>query len=37
MYLSDEQFQQLFGMDKAAWAKVPGWKKPAKKKEVGLF
>ena len=35
--LSDPEFATVFGMDKAAFASLPTWKKTAKKKEVGLF
>eukprot|EP00892_Ulva_mutabilis_P012906 jgi/Ulvmu1/9989/UM059_0038.1 len=36
-YLSDEQFQEVFSMDKAAFAAMPLWKRQDKKKKVGLF
>jgi hypothetical protein len=36
-YLSDAEFQTLFGTSKAEFAKQPGWKRQAKKKELGLF
>lgn len=36
-YLSNEEFQQLFGMDQAAFAAMPKWKQVNKKKELGLF
>lgn len=36
-YLSDEAFQELMGMDKAAFAAMPKWKQVNKKKELGLF
>jgi advillin len=35
--LSDEQFQQVFGMDKAAFAKLPKWKQVAAKRGAELF
>lgn len=35
--LSDPEFATVFGMDKAAFASLPTWKRTAKKKEVGLF
>jgi hypothetical protein len=34
--LSDEEFQQLFGSDKATFAALPGWKKLAAKKAKNL-
>lgn len=37
MYLSDADFQSVFGMDKAAWEKMPAWKRKNKKKEAKLF
>ena len=36
-YLADEEFEQLFGMDKAAFAALPGWKRNAAKKKHNLF
>ncbi len=36
-YLADEEFEQLFGMDKAAFAALPGWKRNAAKKKHKLF
>jgi len=36
-YLSPADFMSVFGMDKAALAAMPKWKRDAKKKEVGLF
>ena len=36
-YLSDAEFQSVFGMDKAAFEKLPGWKKTAAKKKADLF
>ena len=36
-YLSDEQFQEVFSMDKAAFKAMPLWKRQDKKKKVGLF
>jgi len=36
-YLSDSDFQAVFGMDKAAFAGLPKWKQQAAKKKNGLF
>lgn len=36
-YLEDEKFQELFGMDKEAFAALAGWKKSAAKKKHKLF
>jgi hypothetical protein len=36
-YLSDAEFQTLFGMDKAAFSALPKWKRQAAKKKNGLF
>jgi Villin headpiece domain len=36
-YLSDEQFKEAFGMDKAAFAAMPLWRRQQKKKDAGLF
>jgi villin 1/advillin len=36
-YLSDEDFQAAFAMDKAAFDALPGWKKTAAKKKAKLF
>ena len=36
-YLSDADFQTHFGMDKAAFAKLPAWKSKGVKQELGLF
>lgn len=36
-YLSDEEFKNVFKMDKEQFAKLPGWKQTKSKKEVGLF
>eukprot|EP00746_Dinoflagellata_sp_MGD_P002675 gnl/MRDRNA2_/MRDRNA2_105239_c0_seq1.p1 gnl/MRDRNA2_/MRDRNA2_105239_c0~~gnl/MRDRNA2_/MRDRNA2_105239_c0_seq1.p1 ORF type:complete len:285 (+),score=92.82 gnl/MRDRNA2_/MRDRNA2_105239_c0_seq1:73-927(+) len=36
-YLPDSKFQELFGMDKAAFAKLAKWKKDAAKKKHDLF
>ena len=36
-YLSDEDFQETFGMNKAAFAALPKWKRDAKKKAHHLF
>jgi hypothetical protein len=35
--LSDEEFVSVFGMDKASFAKLPGWKQMNAKKAKGLF
>ena len=35
MFLSDADFESVFGMDKAAWEKMPAWKRKNKKKEAG--
>jgi len=37
MYLADSVFQELFGMPKADFAKLPKWKKDGVKKKHGLF
>ena len=37
MYLGIAEFEALFGMDKTAFAALPGWKKTAAKKKHGLF
>ena len=36
-YLEDAKFQELFKMDKDAFAALPGWKKTAAKKKHNLF
>jgi len=36
-FLSVEEFQEAFGMNKAAYTALPGWKKQAAKKKAGLF
>jgi hypothetical protein len=36
-YLSDEDFQKTFNMDKASFAKMPKWKRDREKKKHGLF
>jgi len=36
-YLFDEDFVEIFSCDKAAFKKLPKWKRDAKKKEVKLF
>ena len=36
-YLDSAAFQELFGMDKAAFDALPGWKRTAAKKKHGLF
>jgi villin 1/advillin len=37
IYLSDADFQSLFGMDKDAWEKLPKWKREGAKKKNKLF
>jgi hypothetical protein len=37
MALEEGKFQELFGTDKASFAKLPGWKKAGLKKKHGLF
>lgn len=37
LYLSEADFQKAFGMDYAAFSKLPGWKKTNLKKKAGLF
>ncbi|KAG7958748.1 hypothetical protein I3843_10G032600 [Carya illinoinensis] len=36
-YLSDEEFQTIFGMTKGAFCKLPKWKRDMQKKKVDLF
>lgn len=36
-YLADDEFAKIFGMDKAAFAKLPNWRKKQKKQKAGLF
>ncbi|KAG2683507.1 hypothetical protein I3760_10G033100 [Carya illinoinensis] len=36
-YLSDEEFQTIFGMTKGAFSKLPKWKRDMQKKKVDLF
>ncbi|TYI97543.1 hypothetical protein E1A91_D01G150900v1 [Gossypium mustelinum] len=36
-YLSDEEFETVFGMPKEAFYKLPKWKQDLQKKEVDLF
>lgn len=36
-YLSDAEFAQVFGMDKAAFRAMPKWKRDQNKKNKGLF
>lgn len=36
-YLTAEAFQELFGMDEAAFAAQPLWRRQQRKKDVGLF
>jgi hypothetical protein len=37
IHLTDAEFQKAFAMDKAAFAKLPVWKKTDMKKKAGLF
>lgn len=37
MYLSDAEFETVFGMNKAAWSLLKKWKQENKKKELKLF
>jgi len=37
MYLSDEDFTNMFKMSKAQFNALPAWKKKQKKQEFGLF
>ena len=37
LYLSDDVFQEKFGMDKAAFAAQPAWKQKSKKQALNLF
>ena len=36
-YLTDAEFQTVMDMTKDDFAKLPKWKRQAKKKETGLF
>jgi hypothetical protein len=36
-YLSDEEFEKVFGMDKAKFNGLPKWKQSGQKKTLGLF
>ena len=36
-YLSNDEFQKVFGMDKAAFGAKPKWKRSNLKKQHGLF
>lgn len=36
-YLSDEEFESIFGVDKAAFAVMPAWKRINAKKAKALF
>jgi hypothetical protein len=36
-YLSDTDFEKIFAMDNAAFARLPSWKKTTLKKRAGLF
>ncbi|XP_022790762.1 supervillin-like isoform X2 [Stylophora pistillata] len=37
VYLSDDDFKEIFKMEKEAFSKLPGWKQINLKKAVGLF
>ncbi|GAM16912.1 hypothetical protein SAMD00019534_000870 [Acytostelium subglobosum LB1] len=37
IYLSDSEFQSIFKMNKADFAKLPGWRKNKEKQNAGLF
>ena len=37
MYLSEADFETVFGMTMAKYGELPGWKKSNEKKRVGLF
>jgi len=37
MYLSDEDFSNMFKMTRAQFAALPAWKKKQKKQEFGIF
>jgi hypothetical protein len=37
MYLSDEQFEKLFGMARKDFYLLPKWQKDRKKKALSLF
>ncbi len=37
LYLDDATFKAKLGVDRAAFAAMPKWKRDAKKKEVGIF
>ena len=36
-YLEDEEFEEVFGMNRDQFAMLPGWKKEAMKKDKKLF
>lgn len=36
-FLTDSEFLQVLGMEKAAWAELPQWKRTNKKRELNLF
>jgi talin len=36
-YLSDDDFQKLFGIDKKTFLKFPAWKRTSEKKRYGLY
>lgn len=37
VYLTDEEFKQVFSMSKSDFYRMPGWKQQKQKKEVLLF
>ena len=37
LYLTDEDFRRVFGMDQGEFYRLPPWKQREKKKRVGLF
>jgi hypothetical protein len=37
LYLSDEDFTRMFGIDKLGFRELPEWKRQAQKKKTGLF
>lgn len=37
VHLTDEEFDKVFGMTRADFAKVPKWKQLLEKKKLGLF
>jgi len=37
LYMADDEFVKLFGIDKERFQKLPKWKQKQKKQQVGLF